>query len=103
MWSSRLLLLLFFVMPSMVMGIDGTRCGNSQPEWGDCETNDQCVLADNECGSLDAFNRKWLAEVLKYNKCIGPMISCVQPDPAINKNTYEAVCLAKKCKIKKIL
>lgn len=101
----RILLIIFmffFVMPidkAAAQGVQHT-CKQYmmfQSKWRSCRHNGDCQIDYNPCGMPIAANKRFEKEIDIHAQCLGPVISCVRPEPLdINK---KAICLNRMCSL----
>lgn len=88
------------VMAAKKVNLRGQKCEFPDiKSWGVCEADADCVVTVNVCGWLNAVNAKYAAEQEEYNYCMGPMVSCAEPDAGQKKDNTAAACVNKKCVI----
>lgn len=73
-------------------------CSGPDPTWAVCQQDSDCALGETVCGYPAAFNKASLEAVGKYNKCMGPTVSC--PELKAFPATQPVVCRDKACQLR---
>ncbi len=87
--------LFFMLLVLIATPVMAHQCGEFNSQWQTCETNADCIVAENMCGFPSSINKNSAIEVESYNKCMGPMISCAMPPKGFATGLAE--CKANKC------
>lgn len=69
-------------------------CGRMEPAWTACSADADCVVAFDACGWPAAYNKTFMPEVEKFNKCVAPTVGCSQFQ---GEKPEQAVCVKSAC------
>ena len=72
-------------------------CGDSDPVWRSCITDDDCVVAEGVCSSKGVFNKRFLAEIAKYNVCVNLSTKCGTPKKDKDEPEMKPICRSQNC------
>ncbi len=89
--------ILMFLFQSVASAQSG--CGKPNPTWTNCKSDSDCVSYADMCGQMRAYNGQFIAEIETYNKCMAPIVDCVNPSKDPLKDAEKAVCKNKKCDV----
>ena len=86
----------YFVSDSSLQEKTSELCEKYDQAWQSCSQDSDCVSARNVCGFPVAYNKQSLEAAEKYNKCMGPVVSCPQlmnKDPTITPVCKNSICV----------